>query len=164
MFTRSTIIGKPAVTRPNFRRKISTTIFPQTTEESQLSTGSSRIISSERRRQGQKYGSERIVPQTTYLIRSHPYKQITDYDYYEDEEERFVIGKTEGKLLITNRGFIKCLDQGNFPHPNSCNKFITCAKMVNGNVVGTEYTCPDKLSFDPIGGICNWSAGLGCNE
>ncbi|OXU22575.1 hypothetical protein TSAR_016652 [Trichomalopsis sarcophagae] len=159
-----TEVSKPAVTRPNFRRKISTTISPQTTEESQLSTSSRRIISSDRRRQGQKYGSERIVPQTTYLVRSHPYKQITDYDYYEDEEERFVIGKTEGKLLITNRGFIKCLDQGNFPHPNSCKKFITCAKMVNGIVVGTEYTCPDKLSFDPIGGICNWSAGLGCIE
>lgn len=102
--------------------------------------------------------------QNSYEIRSRPYKPaVTDYDYYGDEEERFV-GKPNGKLLITNRGVIKCFDQGNFPHPTSCKKFISCARMVNGIVIGTEYTCPNKLSFDPIGGMCNWSAGLGCNE
>lgn len=90
---------------------------------------------------------------------------IVDYDYYGDEVER-VVGKPKlsGKLRITGKGGIRCLDQGNFPHPSSCKKFITCAKVANDRVTGTEYTCPDKLSFDPVGGICNWSAGLGCNE
>jgi hypothetical protein len=36
--------------------------------------------------------------------------------------------------------------------------------MENGELLGWEYTCPRQLSFDPIGGICNWSAGLGCKE
>lgn len=91
--------------------------------------------------------------------------QIIDYDYYEDEDTP-IIEKTmyNGKLFLTNSGTIRCLDQGNFPHPISCKKFITCAKMVNGLIIGAEYTCPHKLSFDPVGGICNWSAGLGCKE
>lgn len=36
--------------------------------------------------------------------------------------------------------------------------------MENGGVYGWEYICPKGLSFDPVGGICNWSAGLGCKE
>jgi hypothetical protein len=90
---------------------------------------------------------------------------VIDYDYYEDEVP-IVVGKSalDSKLFLTNKGTIRCLDQGNFPHPYSCKKFITCARIVSGQVIGTEYTCPDKLSFDPVGGICNWSAGLGCKD
>lgn len=36
--------------------------------------------------------------------------------------------------------------------------------MEIGGVVGWAYTCPKGLSYDPVGGICNWAAGLGCNE
>lgn len=90
---------------------------------------------------------------------------IIDYDYYVDEEVRLSIRpELKDKIYITRGGTIGCLDQGNFAHPTSCKKFITCARMVNSQVVATEYTCPDKLSFDPVGGICNWSAGLGCKE
>lgn len=95
----------------------------------------------------------------------HAYITQSDYDYYDDGDERIVGTLPEhSKVLIDSSGLIRCLDQGNFPHPVSCKKFISCAKMENGNVVGWEYTCPKNLSFDPIGGMCNWAAGLGCNE
>ncbi|XP_033232271.1 mucin-5AC isoform X2 [Belonocnema kinseyi] len=151
----------PSTTEPGysslkmaFWRKISTTETPKL----MVTTA----IPAFRRRQGQKYYSG-VVSQNLPQRPRRP--AIVDYDYYEDEEIRFV-GKPRlnGKLYVTSRGSITCLDQGNFPHPTSCRKFITCARMVNGQVVGTEYTCPEKLSFDPIGGICNWSAGLGCKE
>uniref|UniRef100_A0A182N1L5 Mucin-5AC n=1 Tax=Anopheles dirus TaxID=7168 RepID=A0A182N1L5_9DIPT len=88
-----------------------------------------------------------------------------DYDYYDDGDTRKV-GKssTQVKVIMHGPGIIECLDQGNFPHPLSCKKFISCAKMEIGGVIGWEYTCPKGLSYDPVGGICNWSAGLGCNE
>ncbi|XP_043461706.1 uncharacterized protein LOC122498159 isoform X3 [Leptopilina heterotoma] len=135
-------------------RKISTTELPRT-----LATTD---IPALRRRQGQKYYNKIVTQNLTQRPRR---PAIIDYDYYEDEEIR-IVGKPRlnGKLYVTSRGHINCLDQGNFPHPTSCKKFITCARMVSGQVVGTEYTCPNKLSFDPIGGICNWSAGLGCQE
>ncbi|XP_050301790.1 uncharacterized protein LOC126739986 [Anthonomus grandis grandis] len=93
------------------------------------------------------------------------YKLQSDYDYY-DNLEASVIGKIpeHSKVLLHSDGIIECLDQGNFPHPISCKKFISCAKMDNDKIFGWEYTCPKNLSFDPIGGMCNWSAGLGCNE
>lgn len=90
---------------------------------------------------------------------------VADYDYY-DNIEASILGKIpeHSKVLLHGNGIIECLDQGNFPHPVSCKKFIYCAKMDNDKIVGWEYTCPKNLSFDPIGGICNWSAGLGCND
>ncbi|XP_052562361.1 uncharacterized protein LOC120424548 isoform X4 [Culex pipiens pallens] len=93
------------------------------------------------------------------------YRPAVDYDYYDDGEQR-IIGKTSSqvKVIMHGPGIIECLDQGNFPHPLSCKKFISCAKMEIGGVVGWEYTCPKGLSYDPVGGICNWSAGLGCKD
>nr|XP_029711530.1 uncharacterized protein LOC115256729 [Aedes albopictus] len=93
------------------------------------------------------------------------YRPAVDYDYYDEGEQR-IIGKTSSqvKVIMHGPGIIECLDQGNFPHPLSCKKFISCAKMEIGGVVGWEYTCPKGLSYDPVGGICNWSAGLGCKD
>lgn len=51
------------------------------------------------------------------------------------------------KVIIHDAGIIECLDQGNFPHPLSCRKFISCAKMEIGGVVGWEYTCPKGLRW-----------------
>lgn len=114
---------------------------------------------------------------TKFIIRKHrpdvfekishsgTIRPLSEYDYYDDENERIVADIPEhSKVLIDSSGLIHCLDQGNFPHPVSCKKFIYCAKMENGNVIGWEYTCPKNLSFDPVGGICNWAAGLGCKE
>ncbi|KAF7271064.1 hypothetical protein GWI33_016024 [Rhynchophorus ferrugineus] len=67
------------------------------------------------------------------------------------------------KVLLHSDGSFVCLDRGNFPHPISCKKFISCARMENGKLIGWEYTCPKGLSFDPIGGMCNWSTEVGCN-
>ncbi|PNF23033.1 hypothetical protein B7P43_G09842 [Cryptotermes secundus] len=89
---------------------------------------------------------------------------VIDYEYYDDEEGILDVAPISGKVKIHSDGYIECLDRGNFPHPFSCKKFISCAKMENGELLGWEYTCPRQLSFDPIGGICNWSAGLGCKE
>ncbi|CAB0002980.1 unnamed protein product [Nesidiocoris tenuis] len=86
------------------------------------------------------------------------------YDDYDDFYAEPVEIPLSGKVRIHTDGYIECLDIGNFPHPFSCRKFISCAKMENGHLLGWEYTCPKGLSFDPIGGICNWNAGLGCKE
>ncbi|KAF6204117.1 hypothetical protein GE061_002457 [Apolygus lucorum] len=88
----------------------------------------------------------------------------TLYDEYDDFYAEPVDIPLSGKVRIHNDGYIECLDIGNFPHPFSCRKFISCAKMENSHLLGWEYTCPKGLSFDPIGGICNWNAGLGCKE
>lgn len=68
------------------------------------------------------------------------------------------------KVILHGNGNIECLDQGNFPHPLQCKKFISCAKMEVGGLIGWEYTCPRGLSYDPVGGICNWATGLGCKD
>ncbi|XP_046143739.1 mucin-5AC-like [Osmia bicornis bicornis] len=157
--------GRPTL-RNAFRRKISTTIAPRkdpttTTTTTTTSRSTIRFTPVVRDRQKPRTRDKPVQNATTRPRRP----QVIDYDYYEDEEES-VIGRStlNGKLFLTSKGSIRCLDQGNFPHPYSCRKFITCARMVNGLVVGAEYTCPEKLSFDPVGGICNWSAGLGCKE
>ncbi|XP_043252513.1 serine-rich adhesin for platelets [Colletes gigas] len=155
----SATTGRPSL-RNALRRRISTTLAPRT-DATQSRTTTVRFAPVPRDRQRPKTKDK---PQQNVTTRPRR-PQVIDYDYYEDEEEP-VVGKStyNGKLFLTSKGTIRCLDQGNFPHPYSCKKFITCAKMVNGQVVGAEYTCPDKLSYDPVGGICNWSAGLGCKE
>ncbi|XP_076634201.1 uncharacterized protein LOC143348167 isoform X2 [Colletes latitarsis] len=155
----SATTGRPSL-RNALRRRISTTLAPRT-DATQSRMTTVRFAPVPRDRQKPKTKDK---PQQNVTTRPRR-PQVIDYDYYEDEEEP-VVGKStyNGKLFLTSKGTIRCLDQGNFPHPYSCKKFITCAKMVNGQVVGAEYTCPDKLSYDPVGGICNWSAGLGCKE
>ncbi|CAL1684975.1 unnamed protein product [Lasius platythorax] len=142
------------------RRKISTTVAPRT--DPTIGRTISRYDADFRNRQRSRTKSARPTVNATTRPRRPP---VLDYDYYEDETP-IVIGKPflNSKLFLTSKGTIRCLDQGNFPHPYSCKKFITCARMVSGQVIGTEYTCPDKLTFDPVGGICNWSAGLGCKD
>ncbi|XP_070161615.1 uncharacterized protein [Polyergus mexicanus] len=151
--------GRTAL-RDAARRKISTTVAPRTNPT--IDRTISRYNADFRNRQRSQTKSARPTVNATTRPRRPP---VLDYDYYEDETP-IVIGKSflDSKLFLTSKGTIRCLDQGNFPHPYSCKKFITCARMVNGQVIGTEYTCPDKLTFDPIGGICNWSAGLGCKN
>nr|CAD7599878.1 unnamed protein product [Timema genevievae] len=99
------------------------------------------------------------------LTRKTPPPAILDYEYYDDDDQGFVESSPKSnKVMVHDDGYIECLDQGSFPHPYSCKKFISCAKMENGGLLGWEYTCPKQLSFDPVGGICNWSSGLGCKE
>ncbi|XP_049873491.1 mucin-5AC-like [Pectinophora gossypiella] len=93
------------------------------------------------------------------------FKPVENYDYYDDGAENIAQKYQEGtKVVLHSKGNIECLDIGNFPHPTSCKKFISCARLENGSLLGWEYICPKGLSFDPVGGICNWSAGLGCHE
>nr|QLI34032.1 chitinase 6-1 [Sogatella furcifera] len=103
-------------------------------------------------------------PKPAYITKGRT-KQVQDIpDYEVDYYAEPVDVPLSGKVRIHNDGYIECLDVGNFPHPFSCRKFISCAKMETEHLLGWEYTCPRGLSFDPIGGICNWSAGLGCKE
>ncbi|XP_014244000.1 uncharacterized protein LOC106663599 isoform X2 [Cimex lectularius] len=108
--------------------------------------------------------SPRPFSKATHSSRNLPVADPVIYDDYEDYYAEPVDVPLSGKVRIHNDGYIECLDIGNFPHPFSCRKFISCAKMENGHLLGWEYTCPKGLSFDPIGGICNWNAGLGCKE
>ncbi|KAG5896059.1 hypothetical protein JTB14_011054 [Gonioctena quinquepunctata] len=114
---------------------------------------------------------------STAPVQRAPYRRVTppsvskfyspssDYDFYQTAAGGTLTElPKQSKVLLHSNGVIECLDQGNFPHPVSCKKFISCAEMGAGKVLGWEYTCPKNLSFDPIGGICNWSAGLGCEE
>lgn len=106
--------------------------------------------------------SSTIAPKSQFISRHKQYDDLApDYDDYYAEPVDIPLS---GKVRIHNDGYIECLDIGNFPHPFACRKFISCAKMENGHLLGWEYTCPKGLSFDPIGGICNWSSGLGCKE
>lgn len=105
---------------------------------------------------------------TTPPQRSERFTLITrgpgsEYDYY--DATLFSRLPSNSKVLVLPTGNVQCLDRGNFPHPVSCRKFISCYEGgVGEGIVGWEYTCPRGLSFDPVGGICNWSAGLGCKQ
>ncbi|XP_050330031.1 uncharacterized protein LOC126759340 [Bactrocera neohumeralis] len=151
---------------------------PQTSTESLPSRRGQSVKEAVNRRRPNKYaagdsferlnGNQAAPAKTTTHVSTakSSHRQVVDYDYYDDENER-VVGNTEGqqlKVILHGRGIIECLDQGNFPHPLSCRKFISCAKFETGGVVGWEYTCPKGLSYDPVGGMCNWAAGLGCKE
>lgn len=85
-------------------------------------------------------------------------------DYSEPERTSETQVALKGKVRIHGDGYIECLDMGSFPHPFSCQKFISCAKTEYGALFGWEYTCPKGLSFDPVGGICNWASGPVCNN
>ncbi|XP_031356874.1 uncharacterized protein LOC116180856 [Photinus pyralis] len=91
--------------------------------------------------------------------KSQNYKHLvpvsTNDDYYD-------VLPVYSKALIDSHGYVRCFDRGSFPHPASCRRFIYCAKIDSGHIVGWEYTCPKNLSFDPVGGICNWATELGC--
>uniref|UniRef100_A0ABD2XDY3 Chitin-binding type-2 domain-containing protein n=1 Tax=Trichogramma kaykai TaxID=54128 RepID=A0ABD2XDY3_9HYME len=152
----------------NFRRRISTTVSPREIESLQefIVPNNNKLISPDQRRQGHKHlDSINVASQSSYRVHeSKPLKPaVSDYDYYEDDEVSQYVTSSDGEIAITSQGYIKCLDQGTFAHPNNCRKFISCAKIVNGVTIGTEYSCPSGLSFDPVGGMCNWAAGLGCD-
>ncbi|KAI4503709.1 hypothetical protein M0802_001112 [Mischocyttarus mexicanus] len=166
-------ISRRVPLREILRRRISTTVAPRTNSPRTSSTSLRFSTVPKTRQKTTKTTTTTTITTTNTrkegITRSSTIRprrpQIIDYDYYEDEDTPIVEKSMyNGKLFLTNSGTIRCLDQGNFPHPVSCKKFITCAKIGNGLIIGAEYTCPDKLSFDPVGGICNWSAGLGCKE
>ncbi|XP_038220573.1 mucin-5AC-like [Zerene cesonia] len=111
--------------------------------------------------------TEKDTKQTVKNVKesSNGIKPLSEYDYYDDSQEKMGVKyEKENKVFIDSKGNIECLDIGNFAHPTSCKKFISCARIRGGSVLGWEYICPKGLSFDPVGGICNWSAGLGCQE
>ncbi|XP_017869810.1 PREDICTED: uncharacterized protein DDB_G0271670-like, partial [Drosophila arizonae] len=72
------------------------------------------------------------------------------------------------KVIVHGQGIIECRDQGNFPHPLSCRKFISCAKFDGtGGIVGWEYTCPKGLGYDGDSGMCTFAAasdGRACRD
>ncbi|CAG4982754.1 unnamed protein product [Colias eurytheme] len=112
-----------------------------------------------------QYLSPITTPQTTTRKPPRRKTPISEYDYYDDNQEKIGVKyEKENQVFIDSKGNIECLDIGNFAHPTSCKKFISCARIRGGSVLGWEYICPKGLSFDPVGGICNWSAGLGCQE
>lgn len=119
-----------------------------------------------RQRISRPKGSYKIFAKVTSTTQQPSLQDI--YNDYQDPESEFHADPVDipisGKVRIHSDGYIECLDMGNFPHPFSCKKFISCAKMEYESLLGWEYTCPKGLSFDPIGGICNWAAGLGCKE
>ncbi|XP_047991913.1 mucin-5AC isoform X2 [Leguminivora glycinivorella] len=141
-------------TRKTVYRKISTTLPP--TPAPATTPKPRRVPSKKFQKPFEKI--QKDVPNRTY-------RPIDNYDYYDDGAERMAEKYEEGtKVVVHGKGTIECLDIGNFPHPSSCKKFISCARIENGSLLGWEYICPKGLSFDPVGGICNWSAGLGCDE
>ncbi|RVE54382.1 hypothetical protein evm_000867 [Chilo suppressalis] len=141
--------------RKKVNRRISTTIRPTTPAYVPPAT-----TAKPRRVPAKAKPFEKVKP-----VPNRTYRPIENYDYYDDSEEK-VAEKylEETKVILHRKGNIECLDIGNFPHPTSCKKFISCARIENGSIFGWEYICPKGLSFDPVGSICNWSAGLGCDE
>ncbi|KAJ2949331.1 hypothetical protein O0L34_g6284 [Tuta absoluta] len=138
-----------------YRRKISTTIPPTVQSYVPVVTPTPRRVPN--RKPFEKIPLDKEI--------RPKFKPVENYDYYDDGAEHLASKYGEGtKVVLHSKGTIECLDIGNFPHPSSCKKFISCARLENGSLLGWEYICPKGLSFDPVGGICNWSAGLGCSE
>ncbi|XP_026476282.1 uncharacterized protein LOC113381827 [Ctenocephalides felis] len=107
-----------------------------------------------------------LTPSTPRYIAQRP---VYDYDYPDIHPIRFEHSQPQYKglkngVLVHSTGALECLDQGTFPHPASCRRFVVCSRMQRGPLVGWQYTCPKGLSYDPVGGICNWAAGLGCKD
>lgn len=49
--------------------------------------------------------------------------------------------------------------QGLFPVPGECHQFVQCYD-IEGELHGSKKTCPDKLSFNPKIGVCDWPENL----
>ena len=86
---------------------------------------------------------------------------LQDHDYV-DESEASVdasVGGNRGHgnvVAISEGGRVTCRDTGIFAHPTNCRKFVQCA-LQGGGLRGWVHTCSHGLSFDPVGGLCNWS-------
>ncbi|KAL7744382.1 hypothetical protein ACLKA6_001771 [Drosophila palustris] len=93
-------------------------------------------------------------------------------DYHNDDQTTVIPqlhrlnGKSQSRskspkqpeVILHGRGIIECLEEGQFSHPHSCRKFITCAKFVEtGSIVGREYTCPKGHDYDGVSDLL-WSA------
>jgi chitinase len=58
---------------------------------------------------------------------------------------------------------IECLEHGNYPHPLSCNMYISCARG-RGFIDGYIFSCGEDMSFDPASGVCDWNYKIGCTR
>ncbi|XP_065559304.1 uncharacterized protein LOC136026547 isoform X1 [Artemia franciscana] len=95
-----------------------------------------------------------------------PLLSESDADYYDESDDEVVDNFKENKLekvKIVN-GRVRCFDVGNFPYPGTCKKFINCARVDSGAVRAWVYTCPKELTFDPVGGLCNWGNPQRCPQ
>lgn len=70
------------------------------------------------------------------------------------------------KIKLREDGSVQCLDKGIFPHPVSCRQFVHCAasESNDGTIRSWLYMCPKTLSFDAVGGMCNWTNDNACIE
>ncbi|XP_051857854.1 mucin-5AC isoform X2 [Drosophila albomicans] len=102
------------------------------------------------------------------IRRSSAYNDYTDDSQPQLRKKSKQQPQSPPKVVLHGRGIIECLDEGNFPHPNSCRKFISCAKFVEtGGIVGWEYTCPKGLGYDSFSGMCTYvttSDGKACRD
>ncbi|XP_060664821.1 mucin-5AC isoform X2 [Drosophila nasuta] len=102
------------------------------------------------------------------IRRSSAYNDYTDDSQPQLRKKSKQQPQSPPKVVLHGRGIIECLDEGNFPHPNSCRKFISCAKFVEtGGIVGWEYTCPKGLGYDSLSGMCTYvttSDGKACRD
>jgi hypothetical protein len=69
---------------------------------------------------------------------------------------------------IDEDGRVFCFDVGNFAYPEDCAKFVHCARGPGRGdsepISGWVHTCPPRLSFDPVGAICNWGSPVRCRQ
>ncbi|CAH1711931.1 unnamed protein product [Chironomus riparius] len=107
-------------------------------------------------------------------ILEHQYKiKGLDKDYEDekiDEDEKLIgVLGSQVKVILHSvssdmeKTKIECLELGNYPHPLSCDMYISCAK-VRGFLEGFIFSCGDGMSFDPISSVCDWSIKIGCTR
>jgi len=73
-----------------------------------------------------------------------------------------VQGSENGNVVeIDEDGRVFCFDVGTFAYPEDCSKFVRCARE-NSALRGWVQSCPTLLSFDPVGGLCNWGNPSRC--
>jgi len=56
-----------------------------------------------------------------------------------------------------------CQEEGLFAVPGNCANFVQCYN-IDGELVGNEKACPDKLYFNPKIQVCDWPENLENNE
>lgn len=102
---------------------------------------------------------------STQQTPKQPQQLKSSFDLDPKWSPRAVVPLSE-KIRLRPDGSVQCLDKGIFPHPVSCRQFVHCAasEKNDGNIRSWVYACPKSLSFDAVGGMCNWTSDNACIE
>ncbi|XP_034489275.1 serine-rich adhesin for platelets [Drosophila innubila] len=127
-------------------------VYKRPPSQSELATASRRLSSVAHDHHNKDETS--VTPQL-HGLNGRPYLK------HQSQSQARSKSQTQPAVIVHDQGVIECLELGNFPHPLSYRKFISCAKLVEtGGIVGWEYTCPKEHEYDSVSGICTRTASI----